>query len=122
MTKYSKSPLRGSGRLGRLRIKTCGDDREDVTADVGFAPQSGHARLASICPLSAKSGHSHCSQKYRYSITSSVSASSVPGISSPSAFAVFRLMSREYFVGCSTGRSAGFSPLRIRPQYKPTSR
>jgi len=40
MTKYSKSPLRGSGRLGRLRIKTCGDDREDVTADVGFAPQA----------------------------------------------------------------------------------
>ena len=48
MTKYSKSPLRGSGRLGRLRIKTCGDDREDVTADVGFAPQSGHARLADL--------------------------------------------------------------------------
>jgi hypothetical protein len=33
----------------------------------------------------------------------------------PSAFAVLRLITRSNFVGCSTGRSAGFSPLRMRP-------
>ena len=50
-----------------------------------------------------------------YSITSSARASSVGGISSPSALAVLRLMTRSNLVGCTTGRSAGFSPLRIRP-------
>ena len=34
-------------------------------------------------------------------------------IVSPSAFAVFRLITSSNFVGCSTGRSAGFAPLRI---------
>ena len=51
----------------------------------------------------------------RYSITSSAVVSSDGGIVRPSAFAVFRLMTNSNFVGCTTGRSAGFSPLRIRP-------
>jgi hypothetical protein len=49
-----------------------------------------------------------------HSITSSARASSVGGISRPSALAVCRLMTNSNFVDCSTGRSAGFSPLRIR--------
>ena len=32
----------------------------------------------------------------------------------PSAFAVFRLITSSYLVGDCTGRSAGFSPLRMR--------
>ena len=48
-----------------------------------------------------------------HSITSSARASSVGGISRPSAFAVIRLMTRSNLVGCSTGRSAGFAPRRI---------
>src|SRR5262249_55983231 len=48
-----------------------------------------------------------------HSITSSARASSVGGTSRPSAFAVVRLMTRSNFVGCSTGRSAGFAPRRI---------
>src|SRR5262249_12105333 len=48
-----------------------------------------------------------------HSITSSARASSVAGISSPIALAVLRLITRSYLVGCSTGRSAGFAPLRI---------
>ena len=35
----------------------------------------------------------------------------------PSAFAVLRLMTISYFVGACTGRSAGFSPLRMRSTY-----
>src|SRR5262245_10890045 len=49
-----------------------------------------------------------------HSITSSARASSVDGISRLSAFAVLRLMTNSYFVGACTGRSPGFSPLRMR--------
>src|SRR6516225_1159561 len=49
-----------------------------------------------------------------HSITSSARASSVAGSSRPSALAVFRLITSSYLVGACTGRSAGFSPLRIR--------
>src|SRR5437899_1673927 len=49
-----------------------------------------------------------------HSITSSARASSVVGTVRPSALAVLRLITSSYFVGACTGRSAGFSPLRIR--------
>src|SRR5713226_919905 len=49
-----------------------------------------------------------------YSITSSARASSVGGTVRPSALAVLRLMASSYLVGACTGRSAGFSPLRMR--------
>src|SRR5215831_15197896 len=49
-----------------------------------------------------------------HSITSSAVASSLSGTVSPSALAVFRLMTSSYLVGACTGRSAGFSPLRMR--------
>ena len=49
-----------------------------------------------------------------YSITSSAVASSVGEIMRPSAFAVLRFMTISYLVGACTGRSAGFSPLRMR--------
>src|SRR5262249_50157672 len=52
-----------------------------------------------------------------HSITSSARASSVGGTSRPSAFAVLRLTTSSYLVGACTGRSAGFSPLRIRSTY-----
>src|SRR6266404_4736688 len=52
-----------------------------------------------------------------YSITSSARASSVGGISRPSAFAVLRLITNSYLVGACTGRLAGFSPLRMRSTY-----
>jgi hypothetical protein len=50
-----------------------------------------------------------------HSITSSAVVSSAGGMVRPSVLAVFRLMTNSNFVGCTTGRSAGFSPLRIRP-------
>jgi hypothetical protein len=49
----------------------------------------------------------------RYSISRSARRSSVCGIVSPSAFAVFRLMTNSYWFGDSTGRVAGFPPRRI---------
>src|SRR5262249_24998843 len=49
-----------------------------------------------------------------HSITSSARASNIGGTSSPSAFAVLRLITSSYLVGSCTGRFAGFSPLRMR--------
>ena len=49
-----------------------------------------------------------------HSITSSARASTVGGMSRPSAFADLRLMTSSYLVGACTGRSAGFAPLRMR--------
>src|SRR5262245_26641257 len=49
-----------------------------------------------------------------HSITSSARASSDGGTSRPRALAVLRLITSSYLVGACTGRSAGFSPLRMR--------
>jgi len=54
-------------------------------------------------------------QKVFYSITSSAVASNIAGTSRPSVLAVFRLMTNSNLVGRTTGKSLGFSPLRIRP-------
>src|SRR5262249_54871244 len=50
-----------------------------------------------------------------HSITSSAVPSSVAGTSSPRTLAVCRLMTNSNFAARITGRSPGFSPLRIRP-------
>src|SRR5262249_17746860 len=50
-----------------------------------------------------------------HSITSSASARRVGGISRPIVLAVCRLMTNSNLVALSTGRPAGFSPLRMRP-------
>ena len=49
-----------------------------------------------------------------YSIASSARPSSESGTLMPSDLVVVRLMTRSSLVDCTTGRSAGFSPLRIR--------
>jgi hypothetical protein len=50
-----------------------------------------------------------------HSITSSASVSNVGATAMPSGLAVCRLITNSKVVGCVTGRSAGFSPLRMRP-------
>src|SRR5262245_21073145 len=50
-----------------------------------------------------------------HSITSSAMASSPGGKLRPNALAVLRLITNSNLLDCMTGRSAGFSPLRIRP-------
>src|SRR5215467_15300307 len=51
------------------------------------------------------------------SVISSALTSSVVGTVRPRAFAVLRLMTNSYLVGTCTGKSAGFSPFRIRSTY-----
>src|SRR5262249_45800341 len=64
-------------------------------------------------------GRRAAEQRYEHaavhSITSSASASNLSGISIPSALAVLRLMTSSSLFTCSTGKSAGLRPLRIRP-------
>src|SRR5262249_9687694 len=70
-------------------------------------------RPPSLAPVSS----SRVGRKDRcvtHSITSSARASTVAGISRPSAFAVLRLTTSSYLVGACTGKSDGFSPLRMR--------
>src|SRR5262245_30625159 len=55
--------------------------------------------------------------RQHHSMTSSARASNVGGMVRPSAFAVLRLMISSYLDGASIGRSAGFSPLRMRSTY-----
>src|SRR6185312_11575129 len=65
--------------------------------------------IAGFIGAPAASGHSAA-----HSITSLALASSVVGTDRPRVLAVFRLMTSSYFVGACTGRSAGFSPLKMR--------
>ena len=77
-----------------------------------------------VCPLYSRkqtcalqlqmSAKGHKRTLSLHSITSSAVPSSDGGIVRPSAAAVLRLITNSYFVGDCTGRSDGFSPLRIR--------
>ena len=93
----------------RLTSSMAQDPSERVEAVVAASVASGAA--ASVA-LAAACGNPHLT----HSITSSARASSVGGTSRPSALAVFRLMISSTLVDCWTGRSAGFSPLRMRPE------
>jgi len=64
--------------------------------------------FTALCPL--LSAHRHL-------ITLSALARTFGGIVRPICFAAFRLMISSNFVGCSTGKSAGFAPLRILSTY-----
>ena len=52
---------------------------------------------------------------YGYSITSSARAERPGGTSSPSTLATVRLITNSNLTVCTTGRSAGLSPFKIRP-------
>src|SRR6266545_7112554 len=54
-------------------------------------------------------------QRAAYSMTSSARASSVGGTLRPRARAVGRFIANTNLADCTTGKSAGFSPLIIRP-------
>src|SRR5262249_22028202 len=84
---------------------------------VRFTPESGHVQRTRRCLLWAKSGH-----RDDYSIASSATDSSDGGTVRPSVFAVLRLMANSKVTVCWIGKSAGFSPFKIRPAYRPARR
>jgi hypothetical protein len=88
------------------------DDLRGMSAVPPIAPKLVRC---SDSTKSAMSGLMQCSKQHSYSITSSAVICMINGTASPSALAVLRLMTNSNFTVCWTGRSAGFSPLRIRP-------
>ena len=74
-----------------------------------FAPMNRYRWLDPLLPKSAKT-----ESDKPYSITSPARARRFAGISIPSDFAVFRLMTSRYLEGCSIGSSAGLASFRIR--------
>src|SRR5262249_21255096 len=94
-------------RHGCIAISGCAVQKAD----------HGHRRL----PARRERPRHRCTAEQRdefpppdHSITSSARASRLSGTVRPSALAVLRLITSSYLVGACTGRSAGFSPLRIR--------
>ena len=82
--------------------------RNPITGIAGCCARAASGHAAAAPPSSVMNS------RRLHSITSSARASSVGGTSRPSALAVLRLMTSSYLVGACTGRSAGFSPLRMR--------
>ena len=80
-------------------------------ASVRSTPHSRHCDGSPGVRLRAISGLMRRSKFY--SITSSARRSNEVGTLRPSALAVFMLITSWNLVGCSTGRSEGFAPLRI---------
>ena len=76
-----------------------------------FTQQRTSPRYFAMSALCQKETHA---PQQNYSITSSARLSTDGDTAKPSALAVLRLITSSYFVGACTGRSASFSPLRMR--------
>jgi hypothetical protein len=81
-------------------------------------PYSGHRSTSQTCQRATYAVAANSA----YSITSSARASSVAGMSTPSIRAVCPLMTSSNLADCTTGKSAGLAPLRMRPVYTPSCR
>jgi len=77
---------------------------------VRFTPESCRDRR----PIATAEKGQKLPSSLGYSITSSAMARSVGGTVRPKVLAVLRLITNSNLVGACTGRSAGFSPLRMR--------
>src|SRR5262249_20152989 len=95
----------GKGRIGRPADDECDNSRCRLLPARRERPRRRAAEKRDELASLHLRGHS---------MTSSAMAISLSGIWRPSAFAVLRLMTSSYLVGACTGRSAGFSPLRMR--------
>ena len=74
-------------------------DKHQTTRFVRFVPKADICIAAHIC----------------YSITSSAATRSLSGTVRPSIVAVWTLKTSSNLVACTTGKSATFAPLRMRP-------
>jgi hypothetical protein len=98
----------------RLPLRVKGGGAEDARVRSAYPPKlSMKADIPARQP-SASSGLMHCSNDSPHSISSSARNRSDVGTLRFSALAVLRLITSSYLVGFCTGKSAGFSPLRMR--------
>ena len=89
---------------GHTAHRAQGDPEQDPDDDADDVDRESHNSPSSVVALATD----------RYSITSSAAFTRPVGRSRPSVFAVFKLMISSNLVDCTTGRSAGFSPLSTR--------
>src|SRR5262245_50614429 len=113
-------------------------DRHVLTLDIAGFPESVAERGCSRCESRCRPGVEEPDHRHRrllrarrerprsraaeqrderapfdHSITSSAVICMINGTVRPSALAVLRLITSSNLVGCKTGRSAGFVPLRV---------
>src|SRR5262249_3889989 len=77
---------------------------------VRFTPESRHLQCTSACPLRARSGHSACLLDHFVGAPEERQRDC-----EPEHLGGLEVQDQLDLVACCTGRSAGFSPLRIRP-------
>jgi hypothetical protein len=113
---YPRKPLKlpCANRLGPPKVRL--GPQEPTGGSGSRCPVTGVKQTSRLRAPTSEFDPTRTSED-RYSITSSATASNAGGMSRPSALAVLRLMVSSYLVGCCTGKSAGFSPLRIRSTY-----
>jgi hypothetical protein len=110
-----------------VALNTCANAASQRDAGAGqlwVNPDLVHAQVSSFHPLTTDLQVRRLlvcffveARDNFYSITSSARVSSVGGNTIPSDFAVLRLTKSSNLVGNSTGKSAGFSPLKILSIY-----
>ena len=105
----------GGGRRLECQWRLVHGDRPIASEPyhVHFSPESGRRGDVLACLLSANRCQMHRRKLCRYSITSSARVSINGETVRPIALAALRFMTSSNLVGCSTGRSAGFAPLKI---------
>jgi hypothetical protein len=108
---------RRMARSGPLRTLTSSAQRSRSEAGGRAARASGPLERASSTPEYVHGSWEHMIVGRIHSMISSARVNTGCGIVRPSVLAVLRLMISSNVVGCSTGRSAGFAPLRILSTY-----
>src|SRR5262249_48217161 len=99
-------------------LKALPDRAELAIIEVGAGQQTDQ-RYCSLLrprrerPRSCSAAEQRDERAALHSITSSARCCKNKGTSTPMALAVWRLITSSNFVGCSTGRSAGFVPCKI---------
>ena len=121
--------LHHSGQLAALADEKAARWRSGRPRQLGKSSQPIETKWGDFAPVGKKalrnqigSVDSCAAANCRHSMTSSERAWSVGGMSISSALAVLRLITSSNVVGCITGRSAGLTPLSIRPAYMPAWR
>lgn len=108
---YNLLESHGPGLLCCDRIRTFA---KSTISHVGCAPFATEVEVRRNMSRRASRRRKQ-SQQDSYSITSSARSRIADGSVRPSALAVLRLIISSTFTACCTGRSAGLSPLRMRP-------
>ena len=112
--RFSTAGRQSAGLDHRFRrSKTCTKREAACFGLMSAYPSSGHSAASDYVGVVPRAAVSRCSRRRNYSITSSASNCKELDTSMPSNLAVCALMTNSNFVDCTTGRSAGFAPLRI---------